>query len=430
MKTQKNILNNMNKTTLNFIDLFCGAGGFAKGFEMTGKFKCIGGIDNKPSAVATHKHNFKDSISICDDIRNVPPEEFNKLLKGQKVDIIIGGPPCPTFSTIGHAKIQSVYKEHADKDITNDPRNDLFLDYFSYVDFFRPEIFVMENVPQFLTKYKGATFNAVKEIIKRDLPEYDLVEEVKVLNSVNYGVPQNRRRMILVGFKKGVNFKYPEITHWFKDGKFNIDPNNSEINIENLKKHVSVKSAISDLPKITDNWRISEVEYSKHENLDSFQIQMREKTATTVKNNICRLSNERAKKVFSHMHQGCIYMDLSPDIRKILPFREDIFKDRLKRLVETNPSWTVLAHIGMDGYMYIHPTEDRTLSVREAARIQSFPDDFEFIGNQQETYMQVGNAVPPLMAKRIAESVYESLKESNLKKQPTKSTKTKNLQSL
>ena len=114
------------------------------------------------------------------------------------------------------------------------------------------------------------------------------------------------------------------------------------------------------------------------------------------------------------MHQGCIYMDLPPDIRKILPFREDIFKDRLKRLVEANPSWTVLAHIGMDGYMYIHPTEDRTLSVREAARIQSFPDDFEFIGNQQETYMQVGNAVPAIMAMKIAESVYESFDKLEL----------------
>ena len=398
----------MKKDKINFIDLFCGAGGFAKGFEMTGKFKCIGGIDNKVSAIQTHKHNFKDSISICEDIRKVSPEDFEKLLKGQKVDLIIGGPPCPTFSTIGHAKIQSVYKSDEHKDITNDPRNDLFLDFFSYVDHFRPKMFVMENVPQFLTKYNGATFNAVKELVKRDLPEYDLVKEVKVLNAVNYGVPQNRRRMILVGYLKGMDFKYPDITHWFAEGKSNINPNNTEISPNKLKKHVTVKSAISDLPAITDNWRVSEVEYSKHKGLDSYQKLMRQNTIKTVKNNICRLTNERAKIVFSHMHQGCIYMDLPPNIRKILPFREDIFKDRLKRLVEENPSWTVLAHIGMDGYMYIHPTENRTLSVREAARIQSFPDDFEFIGNQQETYVQVGNAVPALMAMKIAESVFKS----------------------
>jgi DNA (cytosine-5)-methyltransferase 1 len=398
----------MIKEKINFIDLFCGAGGFAKGFEMTGKFKCIGAIDNKVSAIQTHKHNFKDSVSICEDIRNIPPKDFEKLLKGQKVDLIIGGPPCPTFSTIGHAKIQSVYKSFEDKDITNDPRNDLFLDFFRYVDHFRPKMFVMENVPQFLTKYNGATFNAVQELISSDLPEYDLVKEVKVLNAVNYGVPQNRKRMILVGYLKGMNFRYPDITHWFADGKSNLNPNSSEISPNKLKKHVTVKSAISDLPMITDNWRVSEVEYSKHEGLDSYQKLMRQNTNKTVKNNICRLTNERAKIVFSHMHQGCIYMDLPSEIRKILPFREDIFKDRLKRLIEENPSWTVLAHIGMDGYMYIHPTENRTLSVREAARIQSFPDDFEFIGNQQETYIQVGNAVPVLLARKIADSVFES----------------------
>ncbi len=398
----------MPNKTYNFIDLFCGAGGFAKGFEMSGKFKCIGGIDNKKAAIETHKLNFKDSISIHSDIRDFAPEKFHELLGEQEVDLIIGGPPCPTFSTIGHAKIQSINKSKGDC-ITEDPRNILFMDYLKYVKYFNPKMFVMENVPQFLTKYKGETFKEVKKIIRRDLPNYRIVEEVKVLNSVNYGVPQNRRRMILVGHRNDYSFKYPKITHWFKDSKFNIDPNNENIDIETLKPHVNVKSAISDLPSITDNWRISECEYSKHKNLDSYQKLMRKNTNGTVSNNICRMSNDRAKKVFAHMKQGDIYMDLPKEVRQILPFREDIFKDRLKRLVLKNPSWTILAHIGMDGYMYIHPTELRTLSVREAARIQSFPDDFVFVGNQQETYMQVGNAVPPIMAKAIAESVFKGL---------------------
>ena len=152
--------------------------------------------------------------------------------------------------------------------------------------------------------------------------------------------------------------------------------------------------------------------YSKNTNLTEFQkIMSRNSNGKTIKNNICRMSNDRAKKVFQHMEQGSKYMDLPPEVRQILPFREDIFKDRLKRLVMKEPSWTVIAHIGMDGYMYIHPTENRTLSVREAARIQSFPDEFEFIGNQQETYIQVGNAVPPLLGKAIGESVMNFLDE-------------------
>jgi DNA (cytosine-5)-methyltransferase 1 len=396
----------------NFIDLFCGAGGFAKGFEMSNKFNCIGGIDNKKAAVETHKLNFKNSVSVHADIRELPPQKFHELINKQQVDVIIGGPPCPTFSTIGHAKIQSVNKDKGDC-ITEDPRNILFMDYLEYVNYFKPKMFVMENVPQFLTKYKGATYKEVKRIIERDLPEYHIVEEVKVLNSVNYGVPQNRRRMILVGHLKNHTFNYPKITHWFEGSNYNIDPNDEKIDPKKLSPHVNVKSAISDLPKITDNWRINECEYSKHENLDAYQKLMRHNTNGLVTNNICRMSNERAKKVFVHMKQGDIYMDLPKEVRQILPFREDIFKDRLKRLVLKNPSWTILAHIGMDGYMYIHPTELRTLSVREAARIQSFPDDFVFVGNQQETYMQVGNAVPPLMAKAIAESVYSGLTNSN-----------------
>ena len=203
-----------------------------------------------------------------------------------------------------------------------------------------------------------------------------------------------------MGHKKGKQFEYPKKTHYYDDEINLFDESN------NLKKFNTVYDAISDLPNITDNWRISEVEYSKHKNLTEYQKIMREHNKKkTVMNNICRMSNERAKKVFSHMKQGDKYMDLEPAVRKILPFREDIFHDRLKKLVLDEPSWTILAHIGMDGYMYIHPTELRTLSVREAARIQSFPDDFVFIGNQQETYVQVGNAVPPLLAKALAGSV-------------------------
>ena len=393
----------MPKKIYNFIDLFCGAGGFAKGFEMTGGFKCIGGIDNVKSAIQTHEYNFKDSVSICGDIRNIPPSEFEKKIKGKKVDVIIGGPPCPTFSTIGHSKIQSIRKPEGG-DITEDPRNILFMDFLNYVKYFKPNYFIMENVPQFLTKYSGENYKRVKEIIEKELSDYIINEPVQILNSVNFGVPQNRRRMILVGHKREYQFKYPKITHWHINGKFNINPHNQDP--QKLLPHTNVSSAIGDLPEITDNWRISECEYSEKSTSDPYQKLMRKNSKDTVQNNICRMSNDRAKKVFIHMKEGDIYMNLPENIRKILPFREDIFKDRLKRLISKDPSWTILAHLGMDGYMYIPPWETRTLSVREAARIQSFPDDFVFLGNQQETYVQVGNAVPPLMAKAIAEEIY------------------------
>lgn len=395
-----------------FIDLFCGAGGFAKGFEMAG-FQCIGGIDNVQAAVNTHSYNFPNSKSICRDIRKIEPEEFHELIGIEhNVDVIVGGPPCPTFSTIGHAKIQSINKMH-DRDITDDPRNELFMDYLRYVDYFKPEVFIIENVPTFMTKYKGQTFQRVKEIIANDLPDYEIVSPTQVINSVFYGVPQIRKRMMLVAVKKQYKYEYPEPTHWFDEScsTRNIDTFEKvkSSNKTNLPLYTNVRDALSDLPNITDNWKIDECEYSSHTNLTDYQKLMRKNTQKTVRNNRCRMSNERAKKVFSHMKQGDIYMDLPKQVRRILPFREDIFKDRLKKLVHTNPSWTVIAHIGMDGYMYIHPEELRTLSVREAARIQSFPDDFVFLGNQQQVYVQVGNAVPPLLAHALGKSVLVAL---------------------
>ena len=392
------------KMHLNFIDLFCGAGGFSTGLEMAG-FTCIGGIELEDVIAKTHALNHKFSATISGDIRNVKPEDFASKLKGQKVDVIIGGPPCPTFSTIGDAKIRSV----TGRPTAADPRNQLFLEYLKYVDYFRPEIFIIENVPNFITKYNGKIFKTAIEIIEHigvdDInggePIYEVEKPVQVLNSVYFGVPQVRKRMILVAHKKrGKRYIYPQPTHYFDQ-----EDDSSRM----LIPAVTVEDAIGDLPIISDNWRTSEMPYSKYSNLSNFQKMMRLNNGKTLKNNICRMSNERAKRVFPHMQQGGKYMDLPKEIRQILPFREDIFQDRLKRLVATKPSWTVIAHIGMDGYMYIHPTENRTLSVREAARLQSFPDSFEFVGNQQETYVQVGNAVPPLLGKAIGDSAMKYL---------------------
>ncbi len=306
-----------------FIDLFCGAGGFAKGFHMAG-FECIGGIDNVKAAIDTHSYNFPNSKSICKDIREIGPEEFHEVIgKENKVDVIIGGPPCPTFSTIGHAKIQSISRIK-DKDITDDPRNELFMDYLKYVKYFQPEIFVMENVPNFMTKYKGKTFERVKQIIENDLPEYEIVSPTQVLNAVFYGVPQVRKRMILVACKRNLTFKYPTPTHWYDESLSTKSTNTYEkskiLNKTGLPLYVDVKTAISDLPIITDNWRIDECEYSYSNNLHPYQKLMRKNTKNTVRNNICRMSNDRAKKVFGYMNQGDIYIDLPKEIRNIFMF--------------------------------------------------------------------------------------------------------------
>jgi|TARA_B110000259_G_scaffold144507_1_gene162764 DNA (cytosine-5)-methyltransferase 1 len=378
----------------NFIDLFCGAGGLSLGFERAG-FKCVGAIDISKACINTHKLNFPDCVSINTDISKINPREFSKEIGNKKIDLVIGGPPCPTFSTIGHAKIKSIKgKNNLNFTLFDDDRNFLFKNYFSYIEHFKPNFFIMENVPNFITKYQGSIFNQTKAKIEK-LGYKILNEDNLVFNAADYGVPQTRKRMIIIGTKiKNFNFKLPKIDFFSDDNLFS-----------KKNKYRTVKDAIEDLPKITDNWRIDECDYSIFKNLNSFQKLMRKKTNGMVKNNICRMTNDRAKKVFKEMKQGSKYMDLPKKIRNILPFREDIFADRLKRLVNSKPSWTVIAHIGMDGYMYIHPTETRTLSVREAARLQSFPDDFIFLGTQMETYHQVGNAVPVLLSEAIARSL-------------------------
>lgn len=390
------------KKKFKVLDLFCGAGGLSLGFQNAG-FEIIAAAESNAIYSKTHKLNFPSSKIYTCDIAASPPEKYAKIFNFKKsdIDVIIGGPPCQPFSNIGTPKINSL-SEKGKK--SSDTRKYLFEPYLDYVDYFRPSIFLMENVPQLVTKEGGKLF---ARIISR-IEQMGYAPSWTILNSVSYGVPQNRKRLFIVGINSSVKrinhtFTFPLPTHGQAIDLTKIFRNQIDANFkfDNLQKASTVLDALEDLPKIVDGCRDGELPYSKNKALTKYQVSMR-RSDGQVGGNICRVSNERAKKIFMHMSPGQKYMDLPPKIRKILPFREDIFHDRLKRLDPQKPSWTVLAHIGMDGYMYIHPWENRTLSVREAARIQSFPDTFEFCGNMREQYIQVGNAVPPLLAEAIA----------------------------
>lgn len=372
------------------IDLFAGAGGLSAGFRDAG-FEIGAALESIERYSQTHKLNFPDCKTLTGDASQITPEIFQeKVSLDRRPDVIIGGPPCQTFSTIGRAKIRHV--SGCDK---SDPRNYLFQSYLDYVHFFQPEIFLMENVPQLKTRFGGVLFERLIELASSS--GYEI--QFAVLNAVEFGVPQNRKRLFIVGTKRGIQFRFPDPL---------IDDGQLDMLVPEGPKVRTVGEALEDLPPIYDGCRLGELPYSRDARTE-FQLTVRSAKGV-VGNNVCRVSNDRAKRIFKHMRPGDRYMDLEPEVRKILPFREDIFHDRLKRLRSDQPSWTVLAHIGMDGYMYIHPWEDRTLSVREAARLQSFHDDFTFIGNMREQYIQVGNAVPPLLAASIAKSVKAALK--------------------
>ena len=381
----KNLIKSNSKTKPKVLDLFCGAGGFSKGFDMSG-FNISHSIDMNKVFIKTHKINFKESNSLSVDLNNFNPENLN--LKKHHFDVIIGSPPCQTFSSIGQGKIKSL-----NKDIKKDIRNYLYSNFIKFVDFFQPKFFLLENVPGFKSKYNGEMF---KDFINKLKNIYDISSDI--INAKNFNVPQSRKRLFIFGQLKTCKKKL-----MIFDG------------INNIKdKNFTVNDAISDLPKITDDWRLDSLFYSKDNQLNEYQKKMRVKTGTIVKNNICRISNPEAKKLFSYLKPGEKYIDLTKEIKKknnlLKNFQSKIIHHRIKRLPLRDISWTIIAHIGMDGYEYVHPTENRTLSVREAARIQGFPDDFVFTGNMREQYIQVGNAVSPLVSEYFANKIYNFCK--------------------
>lgn len=389
---------------MNALDLFCGAGGLSIGLEQAG-INVVGAAEKTAVYAKTHALNFPQCATVTGDLSEISPQKFQSEtgIRKQDVDMVAGGPPCQTFSSIGVSKIRSV----TGKDIKSDPRNYLFRNYFDFVKHYQPRLFLLENVPNLRTKYGGKLF----ENMTRLAESLGYEVHIDVLNAVNFGVAQTRKRIFLVGVKKSLRFEFPAPTHR-ADSDLQLSLTEFD---DGLLPPNTVGDALGDLPTIYDGIRAGSLPYSRSSGLSQYQDALRNENGH-VGNNVCRVSNKRAKRVFIHMEQGSKYMDLPPEIRAILPFREDIFRDRLKKLVWNKPSWTVIAHIGMDGYMYIHPTENRTLSVREAARIQSFPDCFEFVGNMREQYIQVGNAVPPMLAFRLAESCVNSLAQSSVAK--------------
>ena len=316
------------------------------------------------------------------------------MIGSPRVDIVIGSPPCQTFSSLSQGKIKSL-----GKDIKLDIRNYFYKNYLDYVSYFKPKFFLMENVPGFKTKYDGAIFEDYLSFLSQNLPEYTIKHDI--LDAQNYSVPQARKRLFVCGYRKQYSFDFPQESLAF---------------CRNGADRVTVESAISDLPSIDDNWRLDAGFYSK-DCSHPYQAMMRHGSNDIVRNNICRISNPQAKEMFTYLAPGQRYIDLGEEQKKEISlfdnFDSSVIMGRCRRLPRHDISWTVIAHIGMDGYEYIHPTECRTLSVREAARLQSFTDDFVFTGNMREQYVQIGNAVPPLMSYAVASEIASAIKRQS-----------------
>lgn len=346
----------MNKNTpKNVIDLFCGCGGLSLGFEKAG-YNILLGIDIWKDALTTFKYNHKGSETLCADLSSVDYSEVDSLIKGQKVDVIIGGPPCQGFSIAG-------------KRVVDDERNKLYKGFVGMVKYYKPKAFVLENVPNILSMGDGI----IKEAIIKDFESLGYNVECKVLTASNYGVPQNRRRAIFVGIT---------------DSKFDFD-------IPEVENKVTTEEALSDLPEgsLEDGAEYICKATSK------YQEYMRS-NSMCVWNHEITTHNQQTTEIISMVPDGGNYKDLPLELqgtRKV--------HIAWTRLNSKKPSIT----IDTGHRHHFHYKWNRVPTVRESARIQSFPDDFKFLCSRTSQYKQVGNAVPPLMAQAVATQLLKFL---------------------
>lgn len=367
------------------MDLFAGAGGFGLGFHWAG-FKPTVAIDNNPVAVQTLEANFghRGVTVLHRNLARFAPIHLKSYLAEFKVsakfDVIIGGPPCQGWSKVGRGKLRSL------KDLQRDPRNELYHRYLDFVREFRPSIAVMENVPGMLS-HKGKN---VAENVAANLEVLGYKVTWKLMNASDFGVPQHRHRLIFVGVRNdiGKSFVFPETKT--KSGRRTYPA-------------VTLRQAIHDLPVIRNGTQEWVRKYKGPAYKNAFLRKMRNGAdPKTIFDHVCRTQNDQDLEAFRIMHQGGLYADLPKRFKR---YRDDIFKDKYRKLRWSQASGCVTAHLGKDCYTHIHPSQARTISVREAARIQSFPDNFFFAGSMGKKFTQIGNAVPPILSEQIALAV-------------------------
>ena len=343
---------------MNAIDLFCGAGGLSYGFEKAG-VNILLGIDNDAMALKVFEKNHKDAKSICGDITQLHYNDIKELIGDTTIDLIIGGPPCQGMSLSGPRKF-------------DDPRNKLYLSYIRFVQEIKPKAFVIENVPGLVSLVKGQIKNS---IIER-LTNLGYKVGYRILCAADYGVPQSRKRVVFVGLKKEF---------------FDFD----RIKEEDM---VTCEMALSDLPPLIDSLGEDPAEYETLPQ-NKYQKLMR-KNSVQVRNHIAAAHSEKVRSIIALVPDGGNYKDLPDEYRNTRNFHVAWTRFRSDKPAPT---------IDTGHRHHFHYKYNRVPTVRECARLQSFPDDFIFEGNKTQQFRQVGNAVPPIMAKAIAEALLEYL---------------------
>ncbi len=361
------------------VDLFCGAGGLSQGLEDAGYVVALA-IDSDRSALKTHQHNLP-GVALLKDLSQA--DHINavvRMLEGIEVDLIAGGPPCQPFSRAGRSKIRSLVEQGV-RD-SRDRRAELWRSFLEVIDRVRPKAVLMENVPDMAL---GDDLLTIR-MITMQLSSIGYFAEARLLDAWRYGVPQHRQRMILVAVPEDRCFEWP-----------------AETDV------VTLRDAIGDLPRLKDNGA-REMKVTGKIRLTDFQKKARARMDgdRVIWDHITRPVRDDDREAFSLLKPGMRYDELPERLRR---YRSDIFKDKYNRLDWNDVSRSITAHIAKDGYWYIHPEEERTLSVREAARIQTFPDHFRFAGSRSDAFRQIGNAVPPALGEALGRQILRSIDE-------------------
>jgi DNA (cytosine-5)-methyltransferase 1 len=390
--------NKPSDATLTTVDLFCGAGGITEGFRQAG-YSCLYGNDCMPEAVQTFAHNHSGAIADCAPIESVDPSKIRRrlgLARGT-LDVLVGGPPCQGFSI------------NAPERFLSDPRNKLFKHYERFLEEFMPKTFLFENVPGLLSLGDGKVFRHIIKIFTG--LGYHVT--AKILFAAHYGVPQERWRLILLGSRFS-EVQHPEPTHYavsranFRGGStmtFQL----TESERERLLPYVTVSEAIGDLPRLEMGEGAEVIGYTTDAH-SAYAQMMRNGSEVTYNHYAAKLSKQNAERM-KYVKPGGSWRDIPHELlpKGMQRARRSDHTKRYGRLHPNGLAGTVLTKCDPHWGAVFLPDQDRALTVREAARFQSFPDAYRFMGSRVSQYEQVGNAVPVLMARAIAIQLREHL---------------------